>query len=291
MPAEIAPKVSIVIPAHNEANAIGRCLSGLLADSMPGEFDIVVVCNGCADDTAKIAASFGTRVRVFDLITASKVAALNFGDQAARTYPRVYLDSDLVISGSDIRSLVSLLDENTLAAVGHMDVQLEERSWPIKSFYRIWARNPYLTAGKFGGVYALSEEGCKKRGPYPDIIADDGFAKNAFDSTECKSDHGCRFTVSPPATVKDLLRIRTRVHLGNLQLKSMENKHGEPSDAHQNRWLFNALRSPGLWPAIGVYLSINLAARVAAKYRHQREDYRWLRDESSRARISARVST
>ena len=103
--AEMVPTVSIIIPAHNEANVIDHCLSGLLADSEPGEFDIVVVCNGCSDETAKIAASFGSRVRVFDLITASKVAALNFGDQAARTYPRVYLDSDLVISGSDIRSL------------------------------------------------------------------------------------------------------------------------------------------------------------------------------------------
>jgi cellulose synthase/poly-beta-1,6-N-acetylglucosamine synthase-like glycosyltransferase len=37
---------SVVIPAHNEAAVIGRCLSSILMDAEPGEFEVVVVCKG-----------------------------------------------------------------------------------------------------------------------------------------------------------------------------------------------------------------------------------------------------
>src|SRR5262245_58336894 len=43
---------SVVIPAHNEARVIERGLSSLLEGARPGELEIVVVCNGCTDDTA-----------------------------------------------------------------------------------------------------------------------------------------------------------------------------------------------------------------------------------------------
>ena len=74
--------ISVVIPAFNEAAVIGRTLRSVLTaiDREPGE--VLVVCNGCHDETAKIAAGFGDRVRVFELEQGSKTAALNLGDEA-----------------------------------------------------------------------------------------------------------------------------------------------------------------------------------------------------------------
>ena len=54
---------SVVIAAHNEAAVLGRCLRGLLADAEPGEFDVVVVPNGCTDATAEKARAAGAIVR------------------------------------------------------------------------------------------------------------------------------------------------------------------------------------------------------------------------------------
>lgn len=77
---------SIVIAAHNEAAVVGRCLDALLAEAEPGEFDITVVANGCTDATAKVA-SARPGVRVLDLPSPGKVAALNAGDTVAVGYP------------------------------------------------------------------------------------------------------------------------------------------------------------------------------------------------------------
>ena len=64
-----------MIPAHNEGQVIRRLLEQLITGADPGEMDIIVVANGCADDTAEVAASFGPTVRVLTLPIASKHAA------------------------------------------------------------------------------------------------------------------------------------------------------------------------------------------------------------------------
>lgn len=84
---------SIVIPAHNEGRVIGRLLDALLADAdgnngTPADGpDIVVVCNGCTDDTARVAGARGPRVRVVEIPTPSKHTALRVGDEHARGFP------------------------------------------------------------------------------------------------------------------------------------------------------------------------------------------------------------
>lgn len=55
------PTLSVVIPAHNEAAIISRCLAALAAQSDPVD-EIIVVDNGSDDDTGRIAAACGARV-------------------------------------------------------------------------------------------------------------------------------------------------------------------------------------------------------------------------------------
>src|SRR5680860_1419657 len=64
--------ISVVIPAHNEAGVIRRCLTTLLDGVEPGALDVVVACNGCSDDTAAIARSIDPTVRVVETDVASK---------------------------------------------------------------------------------------------------------------------------------------------------------------------------------------------------------------------------
>ena len=63
----LAPKFSVIIPAHNEEKVLGRCLDALLADSRPGEMEIVVAANGCTDRTVEIARGYCNPVRVVEV--------------------------------------------------------------------------------------------------------------------------------------------------------------------------------------------------------------------------------
>src|SRR3954453_3171433 len=88
---------SVVIPAHDEASVIGRCLRALLAGAEPGELEVIVVCNGCHDDTAAVARAHAPDAVVLELPAPSKPAALNAGDAEATRFPRIYLDADVEV--------------------------------------------------------------------------------------------------------------------------------------------------------------------------------------------------
>jgi glycosyltransferase involved in cell wall biosynthesis len=103
--------MTIVIPAHNEGRVIRRLLEQLINGADPGEMDIIVVANGCTDDTAEVAASFGPAVRVLTLPAACKQKALIAGDRAAAGFPRIYLDADLELRADDVRALAAALSQ------------------------------------------------------------------------------------------------------------------------------------------------------------------------------------
>ena len=84
---------SVIIAAYNEAAVIGRNLDRLLAGAAPGELEVIVVANGCVDETVAVASA--RDVRVLDLPAPGKAAALNAGDAVATSTPRVYLDADI----------------------------------------------------------------------------------------------------------------------------------------------------------------------------------------------------
>ena len=54
---------SVIIPAHDEAGSIERCLTSLAADPGSDALDIVVVANGCTDTTAEQARRHAVRCR------------------------------------------------------------------------------------------------------------------------------------------------------------------------------------------------------------------------------------
>ena len=141
-PGETAvPAGSVIIPAHNEEASIGRCLSALLGSARPGEFEVIVVCNGCSDGTANAARAFGSMVRVVEIEVGSKIIALNLGNKAARFYPRLYLDADLELSTEAARAL--LLRRRIRPALRpsagwrRMSAQVP---WLMRQYYAVWNR-------------------------------------------------------------------------------------------------------------------------------------------------------
>lgn len=61
-PCECRPRLSVIIPAYNEATFIGDCLDSLLRQDFGEPYEIIVVDNNSTDDTMRIAKSRGVTV-------------------------------------------------------------------------------------------------------------------------------------------------------------------------------------------------------------------------------------
>ncbi len=272
--------VSVVIPAHNESATIARCLRAVSDGAAPGELEIVVVCNGCTDDTADIARATSPDATVLELAQASKSAALNAGDDVATRFPRVYLDADIELAVSAVRETAqALATPGVLCAAPTPSFELAGRGPLVRSYYEVWQRLPYLNDEMVGtGVYALSAAGRARFDRFPDITADDQFVLQRFDRTERRALRGSQFVVHTPTTLRGLLAIRRRAYRGadELQASGLATHPATPSGA---RRLLELARSPRNWPGVGVYAGISVWAKLAARFGRSGA---WERDDSAR---------
>ncbi|GAA3124750.1 MULTISPECIES: glycosyltransferase family 2 protein [Nonomuraea] len=275
--------VSVVVPAHNEAAVLGRLLGGLLAQAAPGEFDVVVVANGCTDDTEGVARSHG--VRVLTTPVPSKREALRLGDAAARGYPRLYVDADIELSTAAARALAAALSApgGPLAAAPERDLPMTGRPWTVRAYYAIWTRLPHVRAGLFGrGVIAVGEEGNARIRALPPAMADDLAASLAFEPGERVIVPGARAVIRPPRTFADLMRRRVRAVTSVSELEQAAATAGERTGARD--LLAIVARRPWLAPAAALFALVAVLARRRAARAIRAGDYTtWLRDESSRS--------
>jgi glycosyltransferase involved in cell wall biosynthesis len=212
------PVASVIIPAHNEAEVIGRCLDALFAGIEPAELEVIVVCNGCADDTAALARSSGHPVRVIELQTASKVSALREGDMAARTFPRLYLDADVVLSGSSARKVAERLNAGAVAARPPVVYSSSQSSAPVRRYFRARSQMPSLLGSLWGaGVYGLSAAGRGRFGDFPDVTADDLWVNLLFELDEVEIVDCEPVVVSVPRRTRDLVCVLRRTYKGKAE--------------------------------------------------------------------------
>lgn len=282
--AQRAP-VSVVIPAHNEGAVIDRCLRRLVEGAGPGELEIVVVCNGCRDDTAERVRRFGPPVRVLETPEASKSVALNLGDRAVVGFPRFFVDADVQIDWDAVTAVRDCLGSGEVLAAAprvHFDVRMS--SWPVRGFYRIWSQLPYTSDGMIGsGVYALSRAGRSRFQDFPAITADDLYVYRCFDASERRTVMEHRFTVVAPRDLPSLVAIKTRARFGNIELDHCFPESKDRRSVSHALPLARLVLNPWNWFGLVVYAYVRLRSRLLAQRRWDAGDHRrWERDESSR---------
>lgn len=85
-------KASVIIPAHNEEKYIEKTLKSV----SHRDVEVIVVCNGCTDNTEAVARKFTKNVFVLDEANVSK--ARNFGASKASGNRLVFLDADILVA-------------------------------------------------------------------------------------------------------------------------------------------------------------------------------------------------
>jgi cellulose synthase/poly-beta-1,6-N-acetylglucosamine synthase-like glycosyltransferase len=107
-----APRLVLLVPAHDEAEVLPRCLRSLQRQRYPKDrFHIVVIADNCTDDTAQRAADLGVEVMVrHDPVNVGKGHALRWAmdSLSARSTP---LDAVVIVDAD------SFADQGLLTAL------------------------------------------------------------------------------------------------------------------------------------------------------------------------------
>lgn len=109
------PLISVIVPAHNEERSIRECIRSVLDQDYPN-FELIVVDDRSADDTAAIARSVGKNVKNFRLISVDclpagwtgKCHALAVGTRHADGSWLAFLDADSVLTPTALRQCYHL---------------------------------------------------------------------------------------------------------------------------------------------------------------------------------------
>ncbi|MGW4247163.1 glycosyltransferase family 2 protein [Nocardia sp. NPDC004722] len=272
---------AVIVPAYDEAAVIERTLRPLSTAAVAGYFELIVVANGCTDDTAARARTI-PGVQVIELPTGSKPLALNTGDAAATLWPRLYLDADIGITATTVLAVLDrLATGDILAARPTFRYDSSTASPLVRSYYRARrAMSAHQNALWWAGVFGLTEEAHKRFGTFPDVTGDDMFVDTQFTNTEKTVVDTTPSIWTTPTTLPGLLTVLTRHHRGNTELLHHNPTQTPNTTATTARAILHTITGPRSAADAATYLTLALIARRRATHNTSH----WERDTTSRTK-------
>jgi glycosyltransferase involved in cell wall biosynthesis len=167
--ADVTPSVTVIIPAHDEEDVIGRRLENLLALDYPADaFEIVVASDASRDGTERIVAGFAAadaRVRLLRCPRAGKVAAVNRAVHSSVGEVIAFSDANTTWARDALAKLVRSFDDPLVGYVcGRLELEpsggtnREGVYWR----YELWLRAHESALGSItggnGAIYAVRRE-------------------------------------------------------------------------------------------------------------------------------------
>jgi len=104
-------KVSVIIPAKDEANSIGELIARVEASLSDRNFEIIVIDDGSKDSTKEIASNSGV-ITISHVKSLGKGAAMKTGASAASGDILVFLDGDGAHKPEDIPNVLAPVLQN-----------------------------------------------------------------------------------------------------------------------------------------------------------------------------------
>jgi hypothetical protein len=163
------PSVSLIVAAHDEADVIGAKVANARAlDHPPDRLQVIVCCDGCADDTARIAREAGADL-VLELPRGGKIRAQDAGVERAAGEIVAFSDANALWEPDALTRLVEAFADARVgyacgqvrfvqAASGEDATNQEGLYWRYEMAVRsMESRLASITAGN-GAIYATRAE-------------------------------------------------------------------------------------------------------------------------------------
>ena len=133
------PLVSVIIPAYNQAQYIGRTLESVIQQRFR-DYEIIVVNDGSTDDTSQVLEDYREHIQLITQANAGPSAARNTGIKASRGELIAFLDSDDLWMPDMLSSTVEFLNThqecdwvcgawNHIDEHGNMISEVRDMSW------------------------------------------------------------------------------------------------------------------------------------------------------------------
>jgi glycosyltransferase involved in cell wall biosynthesis len=130
-------KVSIIIPAKNEAEYLGQCLKSLSELNFPKEhYEVIVADNGSDDDTVVIAEAHC--VKIVNLPEKRTISAVRNGGVAKSSGDiLVFLDADCTVSVNWLLCAEPYFEREDVSCFGSSPIIPEKATWVEKTWFLV----------------------------------------------------------------------------------------------------------------------------------------------------------
>jgi cellulose synthase/poly-beta-1,6-N-acetylglucosamine synthase-like glycosyltransferase len=190
--ADLSPRVTVVVAAHNEEGVIGRRVVNLLELDYPHDrLDVVVASDGSEDATwqeVQALAAADTRVRVADRPRAGKVAAQDAAVAETTSEIVCFSDANSIWARDALRKLVrNFADPEVGYVCGRLELERPDGTSrePLYWRYELWIRENESRLGSItggnGAIYAVRREDYRESDPrlghdlgFPYVMAQNG---------------------------------------------------------------------------------------------------------------------
>ena len=146
------PKVSVVVPAYNLARYLGRAIDSGLAQDWPAEaLEVIVVDDGSTDETPRVLAAYGDRIRVVRQDNGGLVRAVDRGLAEVTGAYVALLDADDEWPTDRLTRHVAFLEAHPEVGLVHGDMTIIDADGAILSPSFFEANGTQLTRGRVLG--------------------------------------------------------------------------------------------------------------------------------------------
>ena len=167
--AEITPRISLIVAAHNEAASIGaKMQNALRLDYPPEQLEVIVASDGSSDATEEIVRQFPDRVCLLSLPRRGKAAALNAAVVASTGEVLVFSDANSMFDAHALRALVRPLADLGVGGVAGDQRYLPARQrgaedgercyWNYDRCLKRWQSAAGSVTSATGAIYAIRRE-------------------------------------------------------------------------------------------------------------------------------------
>jgi len=184
------PAVTAIVPARNEAEGIGPCVTALLRQNYPGELRVIVVDDQSQDETTQVAKIAAEKVGASDRLQvlsgtmlpeawAGKVWAMHQGALAAEDVSLLWFTDADIVHGPDVLTRLVAQQQRGNRALVSLMVMLSCRSFwerllipPFIFFFQMlypfpWVNDPRRKlAGAAGGCMLLRRDMLMRAGGF-----------------------------------------------------------------------------------------------------------------------------